>query len=162
MKAGTKPPRGKGRADLTELVRAEISSRATRKPVLLRLVPGVAVHAVEHEIHRLLGNLLDNAQRHARSRVLVEVRQEGVHAELAVSDDGGGIAETDRERVFEPFTRLDESRSRSQGGPGLGLTIAREIVRTHGGTIGVEDAAEGGARFVVRLPLARHSPGNPP
>nr|WP_079313510.1 HAMP domain-containing sensor histidine kinase [Microbispora sp. GKU 823] len=157
LKAGTEPPHERRAADLAELVRTEVSSRAHRSPVMLRLIPGVAVHAVEHEIHRLLGNLLDNAQRHARSRVLVEVRQEGAHAELAVSDDGGGIAEADRERVFEPFTRLEKSRGR--GGSGLGLTIAREIVRAHGGTIGVEDAAEGGARFVVRLPLADPPPG---
>ncbi|MEU6413057.1 HAMP domain-containing sensor histidine kinase [Microbispora sp. NPDC046933] len=159
LKAGTKPPQGRRAADLADLVRTEVSSRAHRSPVLLRLIPGVAVHAVEHEIHRLLGNLLDNAQRHARSRVLVEVRQEGAHAELAVSDDGGGIAEADRERVFEPFTRLEESRSRGRGGSGLGLAIAREIVRAHGGTIGVEESAEGGARFVVRLPLADPPPG---
>ncbi|KAB8184799.1 sensor histidine kinase [Microbispora catharanthi] len=157
LKAGTKPPCGRRAADLAELVRTEVSSRAHRSPVLLRLIPGLAVHAVEHEIYLLLGNLLDNAQRHARSRVLVEVRQEGAHAELAVSDDGGGIAEVDRERVFEPFTRLEKSRGR--GGSGLGLTIAREIVRAHGGTIGVEDAAEGGARVVVRLPLADTPPG---
>ncbi len=159
LKAGAKPPLGRRAADLAELVRTEVSCRAHRSPVLLRLIPGVAVHAVEHEIHRLLGNLLDNAQRHARSRVLVEVRQEDAHAELAVSDDGGGVAEADRERVFEPFTRLEESRGRGRGGSGLGLTIAREIVRAHGGTIGVEDAAEGGARFVVRLPLAGPPPG---
>nr|WP_182901468.1 HAMP domain-containing sensor histidine kinase [Microbispora sp. H10830] len=159
LKAETKPPPGRRAADLAELVRTEVSSRAHRSPVLLRLIDGVAVHAVEHEMHHLLGNLLDNAQRHARSRVLVEVRQEGAHAELAVSDDGGGIAEADRERVFEPFTRLEEPRSAGGGGSGLGLAIAREIVRAHGGTIGVEDGAEGGARFVVRLPLADPAPG---
>lgn len=158
VRAGTKPPHGTRLADLAELVQAEVSSRASRAPTLLQLIPGVAIQAIEHEIHRLLGNLLDNAQRHAKSRVLVEVRQEGAHAEIAVSDDGDGIAEADRERIFEPFTRLDESRCRSRGGPGLGLAIAREIVRAHGGTIGVEDSPEGGARFVVRLPLA----GPPP
>lgn len=123
-------------------------------PTLFQLVPGMVINAVDNEIHRLLGNLLDNAQRHARSKVLVEVRQEGAHAEISVSDDGDGIAEADREKIFEPFTRLDESRCRSRGGSGLGLAIAREIVRAHGGTISVEDAPEGGARFVVRLPLA--------
>ncbi|WP_076434586.1 sensor histidine kinase [Microbispora rosea] len=154
VKAATIPPQGTRVADLKELVLAEVSTRTPRTPTLLRLIPGVAIHAVEHEIHRLLGNLLDNAQRHARGSVLVEVRQEGAHAEITVSDDGDGIAEADRERVFEPFIRLDQSRGRGRGGPGLGLAIAREIVRAHGGTIGVEDAPEGGVRFVVRLPLA--------
>jgi len=154
LKAGTQPSQGARLADLAELVLAQVAGQAPRTPTLLQLTPGALIHAIEHEIHRLLGNLLDNAQRHARSRVLVEVRQEGAHAELAVSDDGDGIAEADRERIFEPFARLDESRCRSRGGPGLGLAIAREIVRAHGGTISVEDAREGGARFVVRLPLA--------
>ncbi|WP_169949352.1 sensor histidine kinase KdpD [Microbispora sp. H11081] len=158
-KAGTRPVHERRRADLAELVRTGVSSRAPRAPMLFRLVPGVVIHAVEHEIHRLLGNLLDNAQRHARSRVLVEVLQVGAHAEISVSDDGDGIAEADRDRLFEPFSRLDESRCRSRGGPGLGLAVAREIVRAHGGTIGVEDAPEGGARFVVRLPLAGPLPG---
>lgn len=154
QKAGTKPSQGTRLADLSELVLTQVAGRAPRTPTLLQLIPGVVINAIEHEIHRLLGNLLDNAQRHARDKVLVEVRQEGGHAEISVSDDGDGIAEADRERIFEPFTRLDESRCRSRGGSGLGLAIAREIVRAHGGTISVEDAPEGGARFVVRLPLA--------
>lgn len=159
VKAGTKPAHERRPADLAELVRAVVSSRTARVPVLLNLIPGVAVHVVDHEIHRLLGDLLNNAQRHARSRVLVEVRPVGDRAELAVSDDGSGIAEADWERVFEPFGRLDESRSRCRGGPGLGLAIAGEIARAHGGTIAVENAPEGGARFVVRLPLTGPSPG---
>lgn len=162
LKAGMKPLHAPRPVDLAELVLTEMSGWPRRRPVLLRLIPGVEVRAFDHEIHRLLGNLLDNAQRHARSRVLVEVRQDGTHAELTVSDDGDGVAEADRERIFEPFIRLDESRSHSGGGRGLGLAIVREIVRAHGGTIAVDDAAEGGARFVVRLPLADPSPGRRP
>jgi signal transduction histidine kinase len=71
---------------------------------------------------------------------------------LVVEDDGAGIPESERERVFERFVRLDEARDRDAGGSGLGLAIVREIVTAHGGTVTVSTSALGGARFVVRLP----------
>ena len=74
-------------------------------------------------------------------------------AVLSVGDDGAGIGEGDRERVFDRFVRLDEARSVDVGGAGLGLAIVRDIVRAHGGTVSV-DSNEPGALFVVRLPLA--------
>jgi signal transduction histidine kinase len=75
-------------------------------------------------------------------------------AEIVVADDGPGIPEADRERVFERFARLDADRSRQRGGAGLGLPIARELVAVHGGTLTVEPEADGGARFRVTLPRA--------
>jgi signal transduction histidine kinase len=80
--------------------------------------------------------------------VTISVRVDGEKAVLSVSDDGPGVPASERERIFERFTRLDASRDRSTGGTGLGLAISREIVAAHGGTITVED----GARFVVQLP----------
>ena len=74
--------------------------------------------------------------------------------ELIVDDDGPGIPAEDRERVFERFTRLDEGRARDAGGLGLGLAMAKTIVERHGGTVEIDDAPLGGARFVVRLPAA--------
>ena len=73
---------------------------------------------------------------------------------IHVDDDGAGIAAEDRERIFEPFFRLEDSRSRDTGGIGLGLAIARTIIRAHGGEIDVTngDGDGGGARFTVRLP----------
>ena len=73
---------------------------------------------------------------------------------IVVEDEGPGIPEAERERVFEPFVRLDESRSAETGGIGLGLAIARSIVRGHGGDIALEDRPEGGLRVKVRLPKA--------
>ena len=102
---------------------------------------------------RLLGNLLDNAERYAESRITVQVVGEDGRALLTVTDDGAGIAPADRERVFERFTRLDTARSRGTGGAGLGLAIAREIAQAHGGTLRIEDDPCGGARFALRLPL---------
>jgi signal transduction histidine kinase len=73
---------------------------------------------------------------------------------LTVADDGPGVPEGDRERVFERFVRLDDARARDDGGAGLGLAIVREIVSRHGGTITLGDAPGGGALFTVRLPTA--------
>ncbi|WP_031273740.1 cell wall metabolism sensor histidine kinase WalK, partial [Curtobacterium sp. B8] len=108
---------------------------------------------------QLLRNLADNAARHATSTVAFELGTAGTHlAVLAVEDDGAGIADTDRERVFDRFVRLDEARARESGGSGLGLAIVRGIVEAHGGSVHVERAALGGARFVVTLPLAEGDP----
>jgi signal transduction histidine kinase len=101
---------------------------------------------------QVVRNLVDNAVRHATSRVVVAVREDEGDVELVVEDDGRGIPDAEREHVFERFVRLDEARARDAGGSGLGLAIVREIVRAHGGTVGVSSSAAGGARFVVRLP----------
>jgi signal transduction histidine kinase len=116
------------------------------------------------DLGRVLTNLVDNAARHASSKVTVGLRVTvgpragrgrlpGRSAELVVSDDGPGIPEKERDRVFDRFTRLDSARSRDDGGAGLGLAIVRETVRAHGGTVHLEDASPG-LRAVVRLPLA--------
>ncbi|MFF3671918.1 sensor histidine kinase [Microtetraspora malaysiensis] len=142
------------RVDLAELVETEIATRADPLPVLPRLTPGTTVEVVCHEVRRLVANLLDNAQRHGKHVLQVEVREDGGHAELVVADDGCGIPPAERAWIFERFARLDTARSRSHGGAGLGLAIVRDIAEAHGGTVTVEESASGGARFVVRLPLA--------
>ncbi|MXN80280.1 two-component sensor histidine kinase, partial [Burkholderia sp. 4701] len=71
---------------------------------------------------------------------------------LSVDDDGPGIAAADRDRVFEPFHRLDSSRDRQTGGFGLGLTIVRSVALAHGGDVGLDDTPLGGARFAITLP----------
>ncbi|MEV6033413.1 HAMP domain-containing sensor histidine kinase [Nonomuraea sp. NPDC052116] len=142
----------KERVDLAELVLQEVSVRCDKVPVHVELTEGVVVEGVRLQLARVLTNLLDNAQRHAEHTVQVEVRREGEHtALLAVENDGVEIAEEDRERIFQRFTRLDAARSRDAGGTGLGLAIARDVVVAHGGQITVEDRV-GGARFVLRLP----------
>lgn len=112
-------------------------------------VRGEATH-----LERLITNLVSNAVRHAESAVQISIAQVGSAVELRVEDDGAGIAEADRERIFERFVRLDEARSRDGGGSGLGLALAHEIVEQHGGNIVVESSGLGGARFVVSLPAA--------
>ncbi|MEU4405774.1 ATP-binding protein [Streptosporangium sp. NPDC023963] len=105
------------------------------------------------DLSRVLVNLVDNALRHTSAPVVVELRAEGADAVLTVTDDGPGIPEADRERVFDRFTRLDSARSRDEGGAGLGLAIVRETVHAHGGAVHLEDASPG-LRAVVRLPLS--------
>jgi signal transduction histidine kinase len=83
--------------------------------------------------------------------VAVTVEEHGDVVELSVEDDGPGIPEDQRDRVFERFVRLDEARARDAGGSGLGLAIVQEIVRAHGGSVTVSPSARGGARFVVQL-----------
>ena len=105
-------------------------------------------------LSRLLVNLLDNAVRHAASRVCVSVRGEDGWAILVVSDDGPGIPAEDAERAFGRFSRLDDARSRTgTEGAGLGLAIVRSTAEAHGGSVSLGDA-EPGLRAVVRLPLA--------
>jgi two-component system OmpR family sensor kinase len=101
---------------------------------------------------RAVGNLLRNAQKYAAHGVMLGAHRDGGLVEIVVEDDGPGIPEDERERVFEPFYRLDRSRDRATGGFGLGLSIARKAVVLHGGSLSVEHSALGGARFVIRLP----------
>ncbi|MEU4728398.1 ATP-binding protein [Streptomyces sp. NPDC023588] len=156
------PPVSAAPLDLTALVREAVDCRlGDRVPVHVRLEAGVEVTAGALWLGRVVTNLVDNAQRYAARRVEVTLRTTGGPrprtAVLEVLDDGPGIPAADRERVFERFTRLDDSRSRDHGGAGLGLAIARDLSTHHGGTLTAEDSAEGGARLVLRLPLT-HQP----
>lgn len=105
-------------------------------------------------LRRVLRNLLDNAVKHALpdSRPIeVSARREGGFVAIRVTDDGPGIPEADRRALFEPFVRLDPSRSRKTGGYGLGLSICKRIVEAHGGEIKIEGHAGRGVTFVVRI-----------
>jgi two-component system sensor histidine kinase RstB len=102
--------------------------------------------------NRALRNLLANAARHGQERVRVRWSWDDGALVLAVEDDGPGIPGAERERVFQPFARLDEARDRGSGGVGLGLAIVRRILLAHGGSVRVETSELGGARFVTRWP----------
>ncbi len=102
---------------------------------------------------RAVCNLLRNAQKYASGRILLAATRSPHAVEITVDDDGPGIPADERERIFEPFYRLDRSRDRATGGFGLGLSIARKAVALHGGSVRAEASALGGARFVITLPV---------
>jgi signal transduction histidine kinase len=104
------------------------------------------------DLYRIMTNLVDNAVRHARSAVWLAAEPRPEQVQITVTDDGPGIPEADRERVFRRFTRLDDARAVDDGGVGLGLAIVAELVRRHGGTVRLSDA-EPGLRVDVRLPV---------
>lgn len=140
--------------DLDDLVLREVDR--------MRAVGGVRVDAGgvsaaqvtgdPDQLARAIRNLAENAARHASTTVTFTVRESDGVAEMAVADDGPGIPEEDRERVFERFSRLDSARSAGDGGTGLGLAITRDVVEGHGGTVRVDPDHSPGARLVITLP----------
>ena len=151
---GDAPPAGE--VDLDDVARTAVGAFRVRHPdveVEASLAP-TRVRGDADGLRRVITNLLDNAARHGGGRVMVELRTDAEHAVMRVADDGPGIPIEDRERVFERFARLDESRARATGGSGLGLAIVRELVEAHGGTVAVDGPETAGACFVVVVPVA--------
>jgi two-component system osmolarity sensor histidine kinase EnvZ len=105
-----------------------------------------------YAIKRALTNLVDNAARYSQ-QIHVGVKKKNGMVEITVDDDGPGIPQVHREAVFKPFFRIDPSRNAETGGVGLGLTIARDVVRNHGGELLLGDSSSGGLRALMRLPL---------
>ncbi|NTW40128.1 MAG: two-component sensor histidine kinase, partial [Cellulomonadaceae bacterium] len=122
--------------------------------VTVQVIGEGAATADAAALARAVRNLVENAARHATSTVQVTLDE----GRVVVDDDGPGIAEQDRERVFERFVRLDDSRQRGAGGAGLGLAIARELAREQGGDVRLERAATGGLSAVLTLPPGRTLP----
>jgi signal transduction histidine kinase len=140
--------------DLDDLVYTERERLAELHPRLTvrAAFEPVRVSGDPEALLRVVRNLVDNSARHAATRVTIGVGREAGFAEIVVGNDGPPIPPADRKRIFDRFVRLDNSRSRAGGGAGLGLSIARDIVTAHGGTLTVDDLAEGAA-MRIRLPL---------
>ena len=105
-------------------------------------------------LSRVVVNLLENATRYAAGRVNIALAESDETATLTIDDDGPGIPPEHRHRVFERFARLDQARDRDHGGAGLGLSIAKEVIDHHGGTISVDEGPMRGARVAVCLPTS--------
>ena len=140
--------------DLDEVVLAEARRARNRTAATIETsaVSGAQVDGNAEQLGRVVRNLLDNAARFAASRVVVTLAETDGTAVLAIADDGPGVPDDERERIFERFARHDSGRSRDAGGTGLGLAISREIVTDHHGTIALEPGP--GTQFTVRLPIA--------
>ncbi len=105
-------------------------------------------------IDKVIQNLLSNGTRYAKNKVTITLRSETDSVTVTVSDDGPGIPPEDRQRVLEPFTRLDTSRNRQSGGFGLGLAIVNKIVTVHGGKVSIGETKSGGAKIETSWPRA--------
>ena len=140
-----------GDVDVDDVVLAE-AARRRRVPIDTTAVSAGRVVGTVDAVGRVVAHLLDNAARHADGRVAVGLVTGDDVVAFTVDDDGPGVPEAERHRVFERFTRLDDARTRDRGGAGLGLAVVAETVRAMGGTVAVEESPLGGARFVVRWP----------
>ena len=144
-------------ADLGDLVRdaAEAAARARtggENRLVLEVPSGTLLSVKANALRRCVTNLIDNALKHGR-QVRVSLTRTARFAEIYVDDDGPGIAPEQREEAFRPFHRLDEGRNLQSGGVGLGLAIARDIARAHGGELLLADSPLGGLRAIIRLPV---------
>jgi signal transduction histidine kinase len=139
--------------DVAALVDALVEDYRTLGKDVRFIEAGRAVAEVQPELlRRAVRNLIDNGVAYGR-RAEVAVRATEAGVEIAVDDEGPGIAEDRLAEVLEPFKRLDESRSRDTGGAGLGLAIAQAVAQAHGGTLTLSNRAEGGLRAGLLLPV---------
>jgi two-component system OmpR family sensor kinase len=138
---------------------AEAGALSSDHALSLDLGDGVTVSGVDDDLHRLAGNLVENALLHTPpgTPVTVSVRREGDWAVLEVADRGPGVPDALRERVFDRFASGAGDGGRA-GGSGLGLAIVKAVADAHGGRVELSEAAGGGARFVVTLPAIDAAP----
>ncbi|MFN4366825.1 MAG: sensor histidine kinase BfmS [Acinetobacter sp.] len=145
--------------DVLNQVAQETEALKTQKIIELHPMPvAVTVEAERRYLHRVIQNLVGNAVRYCDNKILISggLDQDG-QAYVCVEDDGPGIPEIDRARIFEAFARLDDSRTRASGGYGLGLSIVSRIAYWFGGTIQVDQSPTlGGARFTMTWPAQRY------
>lgn len=146
--------------DLAQVLQPQVARFVDTEPQLkIHLDAGHSVMAQidKNAICRVVDNLVRNAVRYATAQITVSLVLKGQRVHILVDDDGPGIPEQSREELFKPFVRLDQSRDRKSGGIGLGLAIVKRLVGLHQGTISVSSTQNGGARFVIDLPLQQIS-----
>jgi two-component system osmolarity sensor histidine kinase EnvZ len=137
-------------AEFLDQLRADLERQGHKATVAFHGLPVVAVRPAAFK--RCLGNLVSNAARFAKS-IAISGHRDHRYLTITVDDDGSGIPADKREDVFKPFLRLDDARNQDEGNSGLGLSIARDIARTHGGDITLSDSPMGGLRATVRVPV---------
>jgi signal transduction histidine kinase len=138
--------------DLATMLRTIVDGEADRgQAISLKGMDHVPVLGKPIAVKRAMWNIIGNALKYGNT-VTVHIKLDGAQVLVEVLDDGPGIPDAEFERIFDPFYRVENSRSRQTGGTGLGLTIARSIVVEHGGTISLHNRRRGGLRISIRLP----------
>ena len=146
-------------APLVEEILADLTPLAQQKNITLQEdCEDLQMTGSDALIYRLVFNLVENGIKYNRpgGSVQVSLHPQAGHAVLRIADTGGGIPPEYRDSIFQPFFRVDRSRSREMGGVGLGLALVREIAVLHGGSVTVEDSSVHGTTFAVSLPLEPH------
>ena len=136
----------------------DVQSVNPQRKLLTAITPGAYGALDMRLMERVLDNLMNNAMRYSETTLRIGLDLQGSQAILCVEDDGPGIVPAEREKVFEPFVRLDPSRDRATGGCGLGLAIVRSIAQAMGGSVRCEASELGGARFVFSWPIYHNIP----
>ena len=141
-------------APMVEEIFADLSPLADKNGIALEFCGNGVMTGSDTLIYRLIFNLTENAIRYNRPNGTVNVKtsKEGTHLVIRISDTGHGIPEQYRESIFQPFFRVDKSRSREYGGVGLGLSLVWEIAALHGGDVRVEKSSDAGTTIAVRIP----------
>ncbi|HBM2619312.1 TPA: two-component system sensor histidine kinase RstB [Enterobacter hormaechei subsp. xiangfangensis] len=136
----------------------DVQSVNPQRKLLTAITPGAYGALDMRLMERVLDNLMNNAMRYSETTLRIGLDLQGSQAILCVEDDGPGIEPAEREKVLEPFVRLDPSRDRATGGCGLGLAIVRSIAQAMGGSVRCEASELGGARFVFSWPIYHNIP----
>ena len=136
----------------------DVQSVNPQRKLLTAITPGAYGALDMRLMERVLDNLMNNAMRYSETTLRIGLDLQRSQAILCVEDDGPGIEPAEREKVFEPFVRLDPSRDRATGGCGLGLAIVRSIAQAMGGSVRCEASELGGARFVFSWPIYHNIP----
>ncbi len=141
-------------ADMAEEVICDLTAVADKKEITITQNPGTAeIIGNDTLIYRAIYNLVENAIKynHTGGNVTVSIKEDGEFATVIVSDNGPGIQQEDWQHIFEPFFRVDKSRSRDMGGAGLGLALVKEIARQHGGDVYVVQSSKNGTEIALKL-----------
>jgi two-component system OmpR family sensor kinase len=160
---GRERPLAHETVELRELIEPAVAAASVQDPdrtIELSAPEPATIVGDGARLRQVVDNLLVNAVRHTPAGTPIEVAlgKDGDSVLISVADHGFGIPESERKSIFEPFNRMERSRSRATGGEGLGLAIVATIVQAHDGEVGVAETNGGGARFWVRLPLAVEKP----
>ena len=141
-------------ADMAEEVICDLTAVADKKEITITQNPGTAeIIGNDTLIYRAIYNLVENAIKynHTGGNVTVSIKEDGEFATVIISDNGPGIQQEDWQHIFEPFFRVDKSRSRDMGGAGLGLALVKEIARQHGGDVYVVQSSKNGTEIALKL-----------